>query len=153
MAKRQSINEMMFFNGGYAGPGMDYTLSPASYTVQGTNTGYVYSLRGFDDSLQQKPNKPSNEYYIYPGCMVRGAGYNNPDKTYTGRVYRIYRNGKGEIIAIYILSTKTGKYVTIRVDDNLELLIPNAPKPVGAYNPTPQNDMDLSNSHSHTVFN
>ena len=145
MEKTEKINEN-WFSGGYLGPGlgMDWTMSPASYTVQGSNTGYVYSLRTFDDSLQQKTNKYKDEYYIYPGCMVRGVGYNNPDKHYTGKVYRIIKNGKGEIIGLYILSSKTSKFVSIRADENLELLLPKETDQYGLFNPTPS-EMNLNN--------
>ena len=76
--------------------------------------------------------------------MVRGVGYNNPDKHYTGKVYRIVKDIKGEIIALYILSSKTSKFVTIRADDNLELLLPKEPDTVQPYLMTTSNDMVLS---------
>lgn len=149
MKKRRNLNESLnenWFSGGYMGPGlgMDFALSPASYTVQGNGTGYVYKMMTFDDTLQQKPNKPSNDYYIYPGCMVRGTGYNNPDKHYTGTVYRIMKNGMGEVIGIYILCSKTSRFVSIRADENLELLLPTEPEPGGVFNPIPS-EMSLNN--------
>lgn len=146
MSKRRSLNEN-WFSGGYMGPGlgMDWTLSPASYTVQGSGTGYVYSLKTFDDTLQQKPNKVTNDYYIYPGCMVRGVGFNNPDKHYTGKVYRILKNGKGEVIGLYILCTKNSRFVSIQADDNLELLLPKEQQPMGMYHPLPSDDLNLNN--------
>lgn len=141
--KVRKINENMFA-GGMFGPGADFTLSPASFNVQGSSTGYYYAIRHFDDTLQQKQDYNPEEYYIYPGCMVRGVGYNNSDKHYTGKVYRIVKDIKGEIIALYILSSKTSKFVTIRADDNLELLLPKEPDTVQPYLMTTSNDMVLS---------
>lgn len=143
--KRRSLNEN-WFSGGYLGPGlgMDWTMSPASYTVQGSNTGYVYSMKTFDDTLQQKPNELTDDYYIYPGCMVKGVGFNNPDKTYTGKVYRILKNGNGEIIGLYILATKTSKFVSIKADDNLQLLLPKDMEQGGYFNPA-RSELDLNN--------
>ena len=132
------------FAGGMFGPGADFTLSPASFNVQGSSTGYYYAIRHFDDTLQQKQDYNPQEYYVYTGCMVRGVGYNNPDKHYTGKVYRIVKDIKGEIIALYILSSKTSKFVTIRADDNLELLLPKEPDTVQPYLMTTSNDMVLS---------
>ena len=132
------------FAGGMFGPGADFTLSPASFNVQGSSTGYYYAIRHFDDTLQQKQDYNPKEYYIYAGCMVRGVGYNNPDKHYTGKVYRIVKDIKGEIIALYILSSKPSKFVTIRADDNLELLLPKEPDTVQPYLMTTSNDMVLS---------
>jgi len=145
MAKKK-INEN-WFSGGYMGPGlgMDWTLSPASYTVQGSGTGYVYALRTFDDSLQQKPNEPSFEYYIHPGDMVEGVGYNNPDKIYRGRVYRIVKGPNGEIVYLYILSSKTSKFVSIRPDDNLTLLIPKTPDQSGMFYPASSQNVEITN--------
>ena len=80
MVKRRSINESTLISGGYGfvgGGGYDNTLSPASYNVQGKQPGYVYSILPMTDTLQQKPNKIEHEYYIHPGCTVRGVGYNN----------------------------------------------------------------------------
>lgn len=141
--KPRKLNENMFA-GGMFGPGVDFTLSPSSHAVQGTTTGYYYAIRGFDDTLQQKQNYAPDEYYIYPGCTVRGVGYNNPDKHYTGKVYRIVKNTKGEIIALYILATKTSKFVTVRADDNLELLLPKEPESVNPYMMGISDNMTLS---------
>ena len=146
MSKRRSLNEN-WFSGGYMGPGlgMDWTLSPASYTVHGSGTGYLYSFTPFDDTLQQKPNKVTNYYYIYPIYMVRGVGFNNPDKHYTGKVYRILKNGKGEVIGLYILCTKNSRFVSIQADDNLELLLPKEQQPIGMNLPLPSDDLNLNN--------
>ena len=99
--KITTINENSF---GAFGGGVDPTMgaSGASYNVQGRGPGYVYSILPFNNSLQQKANDPGNEYYIYPGCLVRGAGYNNPKLFYTGIVNRIVKDGNGEVKFIYI---------------------------------------------------
>ena len=107
---------------GAFGGGVDPTMG-ASYNVQGRGPGYVYSILPFNDSLQQKANDPGNEYYIYPGCLVRGAGYNNPKLFYTGIVNRIVKDGNGEVKFIYIKTLKTNRFVSISADDNLELII------------------------------
>ena len=78
--------------------------------------------------------------------MVRGVGFNNPDKHYTGKVYRILKNGNGEVIELYILCTKNSRFVSIQADDNLELLLPKDQAPVGEYRPLPSDDMNLSNN-------
>ena len=82
MKKRRSINESTLISGGYGfvgGGGYDNTLSPASYNVQGKQPGYIYSILPMTDTLQQKPNKIEHQYYIHPGCTVRGVGFNNGD--------------------------------------------------------------------------
>ena len=117
--KITAINEN---SSGAFGGGLDPTMG-ASYNVQGRGPGYVYSILPFNDSLQQKANDPGNEYYIYPGCLVRGAGYNNPKLFYTGIVNRIVKDGNGEVKFIYIKTLKTNRFVSISADDNLELII------------------------------
>ena len=124
MKKTYKINESMF---GGIGGGADNTLGPTSYSVQGKGPGYVYSILPFNDDLQQKTNKATQDYYIYPGCKVRGTGYNNPDKYYTGIVNRIVKDSDGVIRFIYIKTIKTNRFVTINADDTLELVI-NGPK-------------------------
>ena len=118
------VNESYF---GVMGGGADNTLGPTSYSVQGKGPGYVYSILPFNNDLQQKCNIPTNDYYIYPGCKVRGTGYNNPDKYYTGIVNRIVKDSSGHIKFIYIKTIKTNRFVTINADDNLELIL-NTPK-------------------------
>ena len=117
--KITAINENSF---GAFGGGLDPTMG-ASYNVQGRGPGYVYSILPFNDSLQQKANDPGNEYYIYPGCLVRGAGYTNSKLFYTGIVNRIVKDGNGEVKFIYIKTLKTNRFVSISADDNLELII------------------------------
>ena len=104
--------------------GADPTLGGVSYNVQGT-PGYVYKIMNLNHDLEQKPNQESHEYYIYPGCKVRGVGVNNKDLHYTGIVNRIVKNADGEIEYIYIRCPKTNKMVTILEDDNLELILNN----------------------------
>ena len=117
--KITAINENSF---GAFGGGLDPTMG-ASYNVQGRGPGYVYSILPFNNSLQQKVNDSGNEYYIYPGCLVRGAGYNNPSLHYTGIVNRIVKDCNGEVKFIYIKTLKTNRFVSISADDNLELII------------------------------
>ena len=122
--KITAINENSFGAfGGIADPTMG-----VSYNVQGRGPGYVYSILPFNNSLQQKTNDPGNEYYIYPGCLVRGVGYNNPKLFYTGIVNRIVKDSNGEVKFIYIKTLKTNRFVSISADDNLELII-NTPHP------------------------
>ena len=104
--------------------GADPTLGGVSYNVQGT-PGYVYRILNLNHDLEQKPNKESKDYYVYPGCMVRGVGVNNRDLHYTGVVNRIVKNSDGEIQYLYIRCPKTNKMVTILADDNLELILNN----------------------------
>ena len=104
--------------------GADPTLGGVSYNVQGT-PGYVYKIMNLNHDLEQKLNQESHEYYIYPGCKVRGVGVNNKDLHYTGIVNRIVKNADGEIEYIYIRCPKTNKMVTILADDNLELILNN----------------------------
>lgn len=134
------INENSFAVAGGAG---DPTLASSSYMVQGTFPGYTYQILGFNDKLQQKPNKTSNEYYIHPGCLVRGVGFNNPNKTYTGRVNRIVKNEMGEVVCLYILSQKTSKMVTVRADGNLELLIQKSEDQKGVHTPSPSYNLNI----------
>ena len=122
----------------------DTGFANPSHMVQGSFPGYTYTVLGFNDSLQQKPNKPSHEYYIHPGCLVRGVGFNNPDKTYTGHVNRIVKNEAGEIVCLYILVTKTSKMVTIRADENLELLIQKAQEQKGKVTFGAERNMNIS---------
>lgn len=101
----------------------DPTLGGVSYTVQ-RNPGYTYQILPLTHDLEQKPNKVHNEYYIYPGCRVRGVGLKHPELHFTGKVHRIVKDENGVIRFIYIQSEKTNKMVTILADENLELLIP-----------------------------
>lgn len=121
------LNESVFA-GNIAG--MDTTLGPVSYNVQGSQPGYVYRILPLTNNLQQKGTPISNEYYIYPGCKVRGKGFNNPNKHFTGIVQRIVKDSNGEIVCLYIRSLKTNKFVTITPDD-IELIIPPQPEPLG----------------------
>lgn len=120
MKKTKPINESTF---GMYGGGLDNTASAATYTVQGKSPGYVYSILPFNDTLQQKVNQATDDYYIYPGCTVRGVGVNNPDKHYTGIVNRIVKDENGEIKFIYIKTLKTNRFVTILANDELELIL------------------------------
>lgn len=101
--------------------GYDPTLGAASYNVQGPSPGYIYSVKGLNNTLQQKANTLSNDYYIYPGCTVRGYGVHNPEKRYTGQVYRIVKDGDGAIKFVYIKTIKTNRFVPIKVE-GLELI-------------------------------
>jgi hypothetical protein len=146
--KRRSINESTLISAGYGfpnGAGMDNTLSPASYNVQGKQPGYIYSILPMTDTLQQKPNKIEHEYYIHPGCTVRGVGFNNKDKHYTGIVNRIVKNEKGEVVCLYVQSFKTAKLVAVRVDDNLELILPKDVDQYGGYRLSASNNIDIQN--------
>ena len=121
--KVNALNENSF---GAFGGGADPTMG-VSYNVQGRGPGYVYSILPFNNSLQQKVNDPGNDdYYIYPGCLVRGVGYNNPSLHYTGIVNRIVKDSNGEVRFLYIKTLKTNRFVSIAADDNLELII-NSP--------------------------
>lgn len=142
--ERRHINEAIVAGAMFGLPGgYDNTMSPASYMVQGPTPGYTYNMLAFNDTLQQPKNKLSGEYYIHPGCTVRGAGYNNPDKTYTGVVNRIVKNGKGEVVCLYIQAFKTAKLVAIRADDNLELLIPKSVNQYGGHKLSPSTNLDI----------
>lgn len=144
--KRRSINESTLISGGYGavGGGFDNTLSPASYNVQGRSPGYVYQVLPFTDELQQKPNPVCHEYYIHPGCTVRGVGFNNPDKHYTGLVNRIVKDTNGKVVCLYIQSFKTSKLVAVRADDNLELLIPKSVDQMGRYHMAASDNIDIA---------
>lgn len=141
--KKRNINEHTFAMAGGAG---DPTLASSSYMVQGTFPGYTYQVLGFNDHLQQKPNKPSNEYYIHPGCRVSGVGVNNPDKTYTGIIKKIIKNEKGEVVCIEIQNEKTATSVTIQADNNLKLLIPNEKDQKGVHVSAPSYNMNIGRS-------
>jgi hypothetical protein len=141
IANITQLNENYF---AVAGGMADTTFGNPSHMVQGNFPGYTYTVLGFSDALQQKANNPSNEYYIHPGCLVRGVGFNNPDKTYTGTVNRIVKNESGEIICLYILTQKTSKMVTIRADENLELLIQKGTEQKGLHNFAAQQNMNIS---------
>lgn len=141
IAKINKLNEMQF---GVAGGAGDPTLAGTQYNVQGSYPGYVYTVLGFNDNLQQKPNNPSNEYYIHPGSRVTGVGLNNPDKRYTGNVISINRNENGEIICLCILAEKTSKIVTIRADENLELKIPKDNEQKGGIHTISPTHLDLT---------
>lgn len=146
MSKRRSINEALVPGGLFGLPGgFDNTLSPASYTVQGKQPGYVYHMMNFNDTLQQPVNKTNDEYYIHPGCTVRGRGFNNGDKTYTGVVNRIVKNEKGEVVCLYVQSFKTAKIVAVRVDDNLELLLPKNVDQYGGYHIAASDNLAIGN--------
>lgn len=145
MKKVKILKESTF---GMYGGGLDNTASAASYTVQGKTPGYVYSILPFNDSLQQKTNEVTNDYYIYPGCTVRGVGVNNPDKHYTGIVNRIVKDSNGAIRFIYIKTLKTNRYVTILANDELELILHQPTQDNSKYNQysrnfAPQNNMRL----------
>lgn len=150
MKRRKIINESTLISGGYGfvgGGGYDNTLSPASYNVQGRQPGYVYSILPMTDTLQQKPNKIEHEYYIHPGCTVRGVGYNNSDKHYTGIVNRIVKDEQGRVVCLYIQSFKTAKLVSIRADENLELILPTNVDQYGGYKLATSNNLDIQNKN------
>lgn len=107
----------------YIGEGLDPTLGIASYNVQGKGPGYVYNILPLYHGLEQKANQIKDERYIHVGCKVRGTGHNNPDKHYTGIVTRIVKNSKGEVEFLYIKTIKNNKFVTIDVNDDLELIV------------------------------
>ena len=109
MKKITAINENSF---GAFGGGVDPTMG-VSYNVQGRGPGYVYSILPFNNSLQQKANDPGNDYYIYPGCLVRGVGYNNPSLHYTGIVNRIVKDSNGEVRFLYI-KTLSGTFFVVQ---------------------------------------
>ena len=111
--------EAMLFSGG----GFDNTMSPASYNVQGSFPGYVYQILPLNNDLQQKVEHKPEEYYIHPGCLVRGKGFNNPDNTYTGYVNRIVKDSQGAVVCLYIKTVKNNRMVSVRADDDLILLI------------------------------
>jgi hypothetical protein len=126
--KSEALNENALY--GAMGGGFDSTLFPTSYGVQGQNgPGYVYRVLTPDDSLQQKPNKVDDRFYIHSGSKVRGVGVNNPDLYYTGMVYRIVKNSDGTVSHLIIKTDRTNKFVTVRADDNLELIV-NTPEPI-----------------------
>ena len=141
---KESLSES-FFGGGMIGGGFDNTLSPASYNVQGPDPGYTYQMLAFNDTLQQKPNRPDYQYYIHPGSLVRGVGCNNPDKHYTGVVQSIIKDYSGNVICLRILSRKTSKIVSIKADDNLELLIPKTSMQTGNYLSAAQHNISITN--------
>ena len=115
--KEKKLNENMLA-GSMAG--MDPTMGPASYGVQGPSPGYVYTVMPLNNTLQQKANKVTRESYIYPGCTVRGYGLHN-DKRYTGQVYRIVKDSNGAIQYLYIKTIKTNRFVPIKTE-GLELV-------------------------------
>ena len=135
---RRNLNESVIM-GGWGG--MDNTLGAATFTVHGRDSGYVYAIKSFNDSLQMKPTEQDEEYFIHPGSRVRGVGYNNPDRHYTGKVNRIVRAADGEIVCLYILAETTSKLVSIRADENLELLIPEKTEQIGMYKPSPNENI------------
>lgn len=145
----EKINEDYF---GMMGGGFDPTLSPASYNVQGPYPGYTYSILPLNNNLQQKANEVTNDRYIHVGCLVRGVGINNPDRHYMGRVSRILKNEKGEIFGLYVLSQKTGRFVSIRADDNLELIIPKDLEQVGVNTLPVSNNTDITNNKTALSF-
>ena len=108
--RKKKLNEMA-----------DPTVGGVSYTVQGM-PGYRYAILPLSHDLEQEKTPQKEEYYIHPGCTVRGVGVNNPDKHFTGQVVRIVKNGNGEIEYIYIKTIKTNKLVTIRADKDLKLI-------------------------------
>lgn len=147
IAKTTNLNESTFAM--YNGAG-DPTLTGTQHNVQGSFPGYVYSVLGFNDTLQQKKNKPSTEYYIHPGCTVSGVGFNNPNKRYTGLVNRIFKDESGNIICLYVQAfsvedlrkpnkepKSTSEIVTVRVDDNLELKISKSEEQKGLHTTAP----------------
>ena len=144
--EKKHINEGSLVAGvlGMVGGGFDNTVSPASFNVQGKQPGYIYSIHDLNDTLQQPKNPTPREYYIYPGCTVRGRGYNYGDKTYTGVVNRIVKNGKGEVVCLYIQSLKTAKLVTIRADENLELILPKTPYQYTTHRVATEENIDIS---------
>lgn len=117
----EAVNENMLA-GGYGGyGGIDPTAGAVSYTVQGPSPGYVYSVMPLNNTLQQKANPISRDYYIHPGCTVRGYGLHNPDKRYTGQVYRIVKDSDGAVKFVYIKTIKTNRFVPIKVE-GIELI-------------------------------
>ena len=143
MPTNESLTEGVFTGGTMIGGGFDNTLSPASYNVQGPNPSYTYNILAFNDTLQQKPNHPDGEYYIHPGCTVRGVGCNNPDKHYTGVVKKIVKDYDGNIICLQILARKTSKIVSVRADDNLELLIPHESDQMSKFYMYPSDNLSI----------
>ena len=142
MKKVSNINEgQLAVAGGMA----DTTFGAPSHMVQGSFPGYTYTVLGFSDALQQKVNEPSNEYYIHPGSMVRGVGFNNPNKKYTGTVNRIVKDESGQIVCLYILASKTAKMVTVKADENLELLINKGDEQKGLHTISASHNLNIAN--------
>lgn len=105
-------------------------------TMGAINPGYSYSIKGFSHSLEQKIKPQPEEYYVYPGCKVRGYAINDIDtenrKTYTGTVIRLVKDFEGAIRAIWIRTDKTAKMLALTPDD-LELLIVQETSPAPQY--------------------
>jgi len=143
MKKRRIINEALIAGAMFGLPGgYDNTMSPASYMVQGPYPGYTYNMLAFNDTLQQPKNKLSNEHIIHAGDLVRGKGSNNPDKTYTGVVRWIAKNGKSEVVCLYIQTLKNSRIVSIR-PEGVEWLVSRKPPQYGGYKLSPSNDLDI----------
>ena len=106
--------------------GQDSMMGPSQFNVQGSSLVPVYAILPITDELQQKPNEVDDSMYIHPGSLVRGQGFNNPNKHYTGRVVRIVKDGDGSVLCLYVRTLKTCKHVCVS-PDNLELITFEAP--------------------------
>ena len=104
---------------------MDATMS-ASNLVQGNGYGYVYRILRFNRSLEQQVNPITDDYYIYPGCMVTGRGFFDKDKKFTGLVMSIRKDSDGKVQVVYIKTVKTNRLVALSPDD-LELILYSKP--------------------------
>ena len=104
---------------------MDATMG-VSNMVQGNGYGYVYRILPFNKNLEQKVNQVTDDYYIYPGCMVTGKGYFDESKKYTGLVMSVRKNANGEVQVVYVKTTRTNRMVALS-PDGLELIMYNKP--------------------------
>ena len=82
---------------------------------------FQYEIISLNKNLEQKGNELSCERYINVGSYVKGIGYYDNSKEYSGIIKEIYRNSNAEIEYIIILDDSRNQFVKLCID-NLKLI-------------------------------
>lgn len=77
---------------------------------------FQYEIIGMNKYLEQKGNELSREFYVNTGSTVKGHGYYDNSKEYSGIVKEIHKNELAEIEYIIILDQERNQFVKISLD-------------------------------------
>lgn len=98
-----------YLSGTYGDPTFSTNTPNSSY-----NTGYIYSIRNLDHSLEgnKQPNVP-NYNLLHVGSYV--SGKNKEGNIVYGRIYKIIKDSDGFIKKVYIFN-KNAKIINVAID-------------------------------------
>lgn len=82
---------------------------------------FQYEVIGMNKFLEQPGNELSQEFYVNVGSLVKGNGYYDNSKVYTGIIKEIHKNELSEIEYIIILDQERSQFVKLSLD-NLKLI-------------------------------